>query len=95
MGYMGAAWTTLICYASMMIISYFLGKKYYPVPYELVPFFYFIGLSVVLWLAGDALTTYLHLGNVATFVVNTIFLLLFISLAWIQFRKKNGYLRAS
>jgi O-antigen/teichoic acid export membrane protein len=34
LGYMGAAWTTLICYAVMMIISYFLGQKHYPVPYK-------------------------------------------------------------
>lgn len=35
MGYMGAAWATLICYASMMIISYLLGQKYFPVNYDL------------------------------------------------------------
>jgi O-antigen/teichoic acid export membrane protein len=34
-GYMGAAWATFACYASMMVISYFLGRKYYPVNYNL------------------------------------------------------------
>ncbi|MBK7384442.1 MAG: polysaccharide biosynthesis C-terminal domain-containing protein [Flavobacteriales bacterium] len=34
MGYMGAAWTTLICYASMAVISYTWGQKHYPVPYN-------------------------------------------------------------
>jgi O-antigen/teichoic acid export membrane protein len=33
-GYMGAAWATLACYGSMMLISYFWGRKQYPVPYE-------------------------------------------------------------
>lgn len=33
-GYMGAAWATLACYASMMVISYFWGRKFYPVPYQ-------------------------------------------------------------
>ncbi|MCX6226192.1 MAG: oligosaccharide flippase family protein [Bacteroidia bacterium] len=33
-GYMGAAWATLACYTSMMIISYFWGRKVYPVPYQ-------------------------------------------------------------
>jgi O-antigen/teichoic acid export membrane protein len=35
MGYMGAAWATLICYASMAFWSYLLGQKYFPVPYDL------------------------------------------------------------
>jgi O-antigen/teichoic acid export membrane protein len=34
MGYMGAAWATLICYALMMLASYLTGQKNYPVPYE-------------------------------------------------------------
>jgi len=31
--YTGSAWATFICYAFMMVISYILGQKYYPVPY--------------------------------------------------------------
>jgi O-antigen/teichoic acid export membrane protein len=34
-GIMAAAWATLIAYASMTIISYLIGKKYYPVNYQL------------------------------------------------------------
>jgi O-antigen/teichoic acid export membrane protein len=34
-GYMGSAWATLICYASMTVASYFLGKKHYPISYNL------------------------------------------------------------
>src|ERR1035437_3707596 len=34
-GYTGSAWATLICYASMMIVSYFWGNKHYPVNYDL------------------------------------------------------------
>jgi len=33
-GYMGAAWATLACYTTMMVISYFWGRKIYPIPYE-------------------------------------------------------------
>ncbi|MBL0105658.1 MAG: polysaccharide biosynthesis protein [Bacteroidetes bacterium] len=95
MGYMGAAWTTLICYASMMVISYFLGKKHYPVPYELVPFFYFIGLAVGIWLLSDFIHAQLGLHGLVSGIVNGVFLFIYIGLAWVQFRKKNGYLRAS
>ena len=34
-GYTGSAYATLLCYASMAIISYFWGKKYYDIPYNL------------------------------------------------------------
>lgn len=33
-GYTGSAWATLACYFSMMLISYFAGQRYYPVPYN-------------------------------------------------------------
>lgn len=33
-GYMACAWATLACYSSMMIISYFWGRRVFPVPYE-------------------------------------------------------------
>ena len=31
--YTGAAWATFICYGFMMVSSYMLGQKYYPIPY--------------------------------------------------------------
>lgn len=33
-GFMVSAWTTLLVYFSMMVLSYFLGQKYYPIPYR-------------------------------------------------------------
>ena len=34
-GYIGAAWTTLTCYFSMALISFFLSRKHYYIPYEM------------------------------------------------------------
>lgn len=34
-GYVASAWTTLICYAIMVLVSYAWGQKHYPVPYPL------------------------------------------------------------
>lgn len=48
-GYMASAWATLACYASMMIASYLLGRKHYPVPYELGKLSLFVGGAVVLY----------------------------------------------
>ena len=32
---MGSAWATFIGYGVMMILSYFLGQKYYLIPYDM------------------------------------------------------------
>jgi O-antigen/teichoic acid export membrane protein len=48
-GYMGAAWATLACYTSMMVISYFWGRKMYPVPYETGLLLAWTALSLVLY----------------------------------------------
>ncbi|MGA2408495.1 MAG: oligosaccharide flippase family protein [Bacteroidales bacterium] len=49
-GYYGSAWATFICYGSMMILSYLIGQKYFPVKYNLVKFSGYLGLSVLLYL---------------------------------------------
>ena len=49
MGYMGAAWTTLICYASMAVISYVWGQKHYPVPYNVGQVLGYMAGAVFAW----------------------------------------------
>lgn len=46
MSYYGSAIATLAAYASMMAISYFLGNKYYPIPYDFKKIGSYMGLSV-------------------------------------------------
>jgi O-antigen/teichoic acid export membrane protein len=48
-GYMGCAWATLICYSGMMMASYFMGNKHYPVNYDLKRILGYLGLSVTLY----------------------------------------------
>ena len=56
-GYMGCAWATLICYASMMIASYFIGNKHYPVNYDLKRVLGYLGLSVTLYVLSKFIQT--------------------------------------
>jgi len=58
-GYYGSSWVTFICYGSMMIVSYFLGQKYYPVPYDLKRFFIYIALALLLFFADVKLVSML------------------------------------
>ena len=52
-GYMASAWTTLACYAAMMVVSYLAGDKHYPVNYDLRRLLGYLALSLLLFaLAG-------------------------------------------
>lgn len=57
MGYMGAAWATFICYASMMLLSYFAGRRFYPVPYDVLRISSYILLAVLLYYLGTVFQT--------------------------------------
>jgi O-antigen/teichoic acid export membrane protein len=47
--YYGAAWATFICYAAMLIISYFWGQKVYPIPYEVNKILIYFGVATGLY----------------------------------------------
>lgn len=51
-GYEGAAWAHLICYGSMVAMSYLLGRRYYPVPYEVGRVLGYVVFGVALYLAS-------------------------------------------
>ena len=51
-GYEGAAWSRLLCYASMVILSHMIGQKYYHVPYNVRKILAYFAISIVLCLAG-------------------------------------------
>jgi O-antigen/teichoic acid export membrane protein len=48
-GYMGSAVAVFFSYFIMMIISYFMGKKYYPVPYDLKRIGIYFTIALVLY----------------------------------------------
>ena len=33
-GFVGCAWATLICYSSMVLLSFYLSNKHFPIPYN-------------------------------------------------------------
>jgi len=56
-GYVGSAWATLACYAAMAIVSYLLGRKYYPVAYDLKRILFYIVFGLGLYFAREPLST--------------------------------------
>jgi O-antigen/teichoic acid export membrane protein len=80
-GYTGAAWARLLCYGSMVVLSYIIGQRFYPVPYALRKISIYLGLSVALCLIGlYAFNTFN--GNDATIFIRFVLLALFVGFAW-------------
>lgn len=75
-GYKGSAYTILICFFGMMVVSYFLGQKYYPIPYNLkriLSYFIIAGLLFVISIFTNSLTSVLKYGS------HTILLVIFLT----------------
>lgn len=52
-GYVGSAWATLICYASMVLMSWALGQKHYPVPYPIFKILGYLSGALIIWQIVD------------------------------------------
>jgi O-antigen/teichoic acid export membrane protein len=80
-GYMGAAWTTLTVYFSMMIASHFLGQKYYPIKYNLRKAGLYIFSALVLFSIGYFIDYgSLVIKTIVSSILILIFLLLFMKM---------------
>ena len=70
-GIMGGAWATLLTYVTMASLSYYLGRKYYPVDYEINKLVFYIVIS-----AGLCYVSFvLFRENYYVSIVNVIILL--------------------
>ena len=61
-GYKGSAFTVLITFFGMMVVSYFLGQKYYPIPYNLKRIFTYFLIAGILYIIS------LYTSTLSTFV---------------------------
>ncbi len=48
-GYVGSAWATLACYFTMSLISYSVGQRNYPIPYQPFKIVFYILLALVIY----------------------------------------------
>lgn len=88
-GYMGSAWATLICYASMTVASYYFGQKHYPVKYSLRRILTYLVLAVVLYFISRLIDTgHLLIDLVLKNLLLVPYLLLLWKVEWPALRKK-------
>lgn len=80
-GFMASAWATLAAYGSMMVISYFIGKKHYPVPYQIK--------NIIKYLVIVSLFSYISFMETfrGNYIVATALVLVFLGIVF--FSEKN------
>ncbi len=79
-GYKASAVATLAAYSIMMLLSFYFGRKYYPIPYNLKK----IGLYLVLSIVLSGISFYQFRAN---YVVGISLLIVFLGVIW--FSEKN------
>jgi O-antigen/teichoic acid export membrane protein len=73
-GYIGAAWANFACYFTMMVVSYFWGRKVYPVPYNVAKVLIYTLVAVLIYFTAGII----HVNNtIITIAINTGFIILF------------------
>jgi O-antigen/teichoic acid export membrane protein len=78
-GYIGCAWATLICYATVMVLSYFMSRKQLPVKYDFFRISIYFGLSLILYF----LSTRINIDSkVLSLIANNALILLFIGVVY-------------
>jgi len=78
--YKGSAIATLTAYASMMLLSYYFGRKYYPIPYNLKK----IGMYLVLSITLSILSFYQFRGE---YIVGISLLIVFLTIVYFAEQK--------
>jgi O-antigen/teichoic acid export membrane protein len=88
-GYMASAWATMIVYALQMILSYVLGQKYYPIPYNIKKFFLYLGVAIGLYF----MTVFMNLeeSSALQFFVHNAIVVIYLAMIWVI--EKPGFAR--
>ncbi len=74
-GYKGSAFTVLVCFFTMVLISYFLGQKYYPIPYNVKRIALYFLLTAVIFIVSMITSTQ---SAVFKYLSHTILIFVFI-----------------
>ena len=78
--YIGSAIATLAAYGSMMLVSYFLGRRHYKVPYDVKKIGFYLLLSIVF----SVLSFYVFQGSVWK---GTLLLMVFLGMIFVSEKK--------
>ena len=74
---MACAWAGVAAYGTSMLLSYFIGQRYYPISYPIKDMAIYTLLAIVLF--GGIQLANAHLSFWGALIVNTLLILLFMA----------------
>lgn len=78
-GYWGSTWATFVCFAAMMIGAYLLGKKHYPINYDLKIIIGYLCFAILLYAVNTYFRQVMNLKeSLHVFLFNTMFVLVYL-----------------
>lgn len=86
-GMYACAWATLAAYGSMMIISYFMGQKYFPVPYATKKLVGYLVVMLLLFFAEKGVMALTHIA-IIRIATGGVFMFLFLRLIYSAEKKE-------
>ena len=88
MGYFGAAWATLACYATMLIIGYITEQKYYPIPYDYKRILLYLIVAIGFYLVLQYLVLPVHFSLLVNTIIALFLLLSYVFIAYYLEKKR-------
>lgn len=89
-GYEGSSWAAFLCYFTMAVLCYLIGRKFYPIPYRLIPALGYLAFSIALVLCSQWMQ---FSGLFASTIFHLLLILVFVSAVWLfeqkRFRKET------
>ena len=83
MGYIAAAWGHFVTYAAMVVASYLIGQKFYPIRYDLKKIGFYVITSIALFALSYFVIPFDAFGEhsfSAKIIINTAILLFYIAI---------------
>ena len=77
-GYMACAWSGVAGYSVAMLLSYFVGQKYYPINYPLKSIFRYVALTALLYVGMVLFADFID-NNIARIAFNTVLIAIFLT----------------
>jgi O-antigen/teichoic acid export membrane protein len=79
-GYMASAWATLICYASTMVLSYFISLKHFPVKFDMLRIGLYFAISLTLYFVSQQIS---FESKAMGLIINNSLILLFAAVVYL------------
>lgn len=86
--YTGSAWATLICYGSMVVVSYLYGQRFYQINYPLRPIFSYLLAPLIIYFIVNQLT--LSYSEWMKYVVHTLIFIGFLGSIYLLEKPKKA-----